>query len=73
MKKRFFALLAVPPLALAFIFSSPATDDAQAYWGIECEIAAGMIAKAEYYGDEESAGQIRDIAERGGCNPWYLI
>ena len=73
MMKRFFALLAVPALALAFTFSAAATDDAQAYWGIECSIAAGMIAKAEYYGDEESAGQIRDIAERGGCNPWYLI
>jgi len=73
MKKPFFALLAVPALALAFAFGSPVTDEAQAYWGIECEIAAGLAARADYYGDEASAAQIRDTAERGGCNPWYLI
>jgi hypothetical protein len=73
MKKRFFALFAVPVLAVAFALSSPATDEAQAYWGIECDIAAGLAARADYYGDEASAAEIRDIAERGGCNPWYLI
>ena len=73
MKKRCFVPLAVPALAVAFAFSSPATDEAQAYWGIECQIAAGLAARADYYGDEASAADIRDIAERGGCNPWYLI
>ncbi len=31
MKRRFFALLAVPALALGFAFASPGTDEAHAY------------------------------------------
>ena len=47
MKRRFFALLAVPALALGFAFTSPGTDEAQAYIQLDpdtvCAIARSQI------------------------------
>ena len=71
MKRRFFALLAVPALALGFAVALPGTDQAQAYpipdFYVACEIANMQIAYAVSQGDEVSARQIYDIAEQVGC------
>jgi hypothetical protein len=59
-KRRFFALLAVPALTLGFAFASPGTDEAQPYMPLShstvCAIAKSQIAIAQAGGDEESAG-----------------
>ena len=73
MKRHFFALLAVPALALGFALALalPGTDEAQAYpipsFYVACEIANMQIAYAVSQGDEVSARQIYDIAEQVGC------
>ena len=77
MKRRLFALLAVPALALGFALASPGADEAHALVdpGMGISIYCGMqkqaIATAEYWGDEVSAGQIYAEAQAAGCNPWY--
>lgn len=67
----FFALLAVPALALGFALALTGTDEAQAYpfpdFYVACEIANMQIGYAVSQGDEVSARQIYDIAEQFGC------
>lgn len=69
MKRRLFALLAVPALALGFAFSSPATDQAQAYVSVHtlCALTASRMAEAEYYGNVQGYIYYADIAEGLGC------
>jgi hypothetical protein len=71
MKRRFFALLAVPALALGFAFASPATDQAQAIPPIPtdwvCSYVGHKMAEAEYYGDVPSYIYWADKAEELHC------
>jgi hypothetical protein len=71
MKRRFFALLAVPALALGFAFASPATDQAQAIPPIPtdwvCGYVAHKMAEAEYYQDVPSYIYWADKAEELHC------
>jgi hypothetical protein len=71
MKRRFFAPLAVPALALGLALALPGTEEAHAYpipsFYVACEIANMQIAYAASQGDEVSARQIYDIAEQVGC------
>jgi hypothetical protein len=71
MKRRFFALLAVPALALGFAFASPATDQAQAMppipTGWECSFVASKMAEAEYYGNVSGYIYWSDMAEKLHC------
>lgn len=73
MKRRFFALLAVPALALGFAFASPATDQAQASPFISihtlCAYVGSKMAEAEHYGDWASYDYWYDQAEGLGCIP----
>jgi hypothetical protein len=77
MKRRFFALLAVPALALGFTFASPGTDDAQAYLPLShdtvCAIAKSQIKIAAAGGDEGSADSFYANAIAYGCDPWSLV
>jgi len=70
MKRRLFALGAVPVLALGFAFASPGTDQAQAYLSIhqQCALIGMKMAEAEYYGDWASYDYYYSLAERG-CIP----
>jgi hypothetical protein len=73
MKRRFFALLAAPALALGFALASPDTDQAQAYpqipTGWECSFIGLKMAEAEHYGDWVSYDYWYDLAERLHCIP----
>ena len=74
MKRRFFALLAVPALALGFAFASPATEQAQAYDPFPsihtlCAFIGSKMAEAEYYGDWASYDYWYNQAEGLGCIP----
>jgi hypothetical protein len=74
MKRRFFALLAIPALALGFALASPGTDQAQAYpqvpYGWVCSYLDMKMGEAEHYGDWASYDYWADLAERGGCTPF---
>jgi hypothetical protein len=55
MKRRLFALLAAPALAVGFAFASLGTDQAQAYDPFPsvhqlCAFIGSKMAEAEYYG-----------------------
>ena len=71
MKRRFFALLAVPALALGFAFASPATEQAQAIPPIPTDWVCGYVgqkmAEAEYYGDVPRYIYWADMAEDLHC------
>jgi hypothetical protein len=71
MKRRFFALLAVPALALGFAFASPATDQAQAIPPIPtdwvCSYVGQKMAEAEYYGNVSGYIYWADMAEELHC------
>ena len=71
MKSRFFALLAVPALALGFAFASPATDQAQAIPPIPtdwmCSYVGMKMAEAEHYQDVPSYIYWADMAEALHC------
>jgi hypothetical protein len=75
MKRRFFALLAVPALAMGFALASPGTDEAHAWLhhSTVCAIAKSQIAIAQAGGDEGSAGAFYANAKDYGCDPWSLI
>ncbi len=77
MTRRFFALLAVPALALGFALASPGTDEAHAYMPLShdtvCAIAKSQIAIANAGGDEGSAGSFYANALAYGCDPWSLV
>ena len=77
MKRRFFALLAVPALALSLVLASLGTDEAQAYPQVDpflvCSIAKWKIDTALHYGDEASAGEYYDMAIAAGCDRWSLV
>ena len=65
MKRRFFALLAVPALALGLALASPGTDEAQAMpipdlSSVGCYFAKQMVADAYSYGDVDTAQYIED-------------
>jgi hypothetical protein len=74
MKRRFFALLAVPALALGFAFASPGTDQAQAYpinpalFDIAaCSIADALYANAYDQGDVTTEEQIYAMTKDWPC------
>jgi hypothetical protein len=75
MKRRLFALLAVPALTLGFAFASPATDRAEAYYGISpgfglsvaCAAADFYYAQAVDAGDETTAEQIYAMTKDWPC------
>jgi hypothetical protein len=74
MKRRCFALLAVPALALGFTFASPGTDEAHAaYWSpwtgywLICTMYDMHYARAVDNGDETTSEQIYAQAEAAGC------
>jgi hypothetical protein len=74
MKRRLFALLAVPALALGFAFASPGTDQAQAYDPFPsihqlCAYVGSKMAEAEQYGDWASYDYWYNLAEGLGCIP----
>jgi hypothetical protein len=71
MKRHFFALLAVPALALGFAFASPATDQAHALplipTGWECGYVGMKMAEAEHYQDVPSYIYWANLAEELHC------
>ena len=71
MKRRSFALLAVPALAMGFAFASPATDQAQAIPPIPtdwvCSYVGQKMAEAEYYGNVSGYIFWSDKAEELHC------
>lgn len=71
MKRRLFALLAVPVLALGFAFASPSTDQAQAdmFPSIYdlCIYTDWKMGDAEYYGDWTSYDYWADQSEALAC------
>lgn len=71
MKRRLFALLAVPAVALGVALLSPATDQVQAYpqipTGWVCVYLDVKMAEAEHYGDWTSYDYWADLAVRSGC------
>ena len=77
MKRRFFALLAVPALALGFALASPGTDDAHAYMPLSpdtvCAIAKSQIKIAAAGGDEGSADSYYANAQAYRCDAWSLV
>ena len=77
MKRRFFALLAVPALALGFALASPGTDEAQAYMPLSpdtvCAIANSQIKIAHAGGDDGSADSFYANALAYGCDEWSLV
>jgi hypothetical protein len=77
MKRRFFALLAVPALALGFALASPGTDEAHAYLPLShdtvCAIARSQIKIAAAGGDEGSADSYYSNAVAYGCDEWSLV
>jgi hypothetical protein len=77
MKRRFFALLAVPALALGFALASPATDEADAYISLSpdtvCAIARSQINIAHDGGDDGAADVFYANAVAYGCNEWDLL
>jgi hypothetical protein len=77
MKRRFFALLAVPALALGFALASPATDQAHAYMPLSpdtvCAIARSQIKIAHDGGNEGAADVYYANALAYGCNEWDLV
>ena len=77
MKRRFFALLAVPALALGFALASPATDQANAYISLSpetvCAIARSQIHIAHDGGDDGAADVFWGNAVAYGCNEWDLV
>jgi hypothetical protein len=66
MKRRFFAALAVPALALGFAFASPGTDEAQAMpplpdlSGYACWQVKQWAADSYSYGDYETAQYLEE-------------
>lgn len=78
MKRRFFALLAGPALALGFGFASPATDQAHASFmplshDTVCAIARSQIRIAHEGGDDGAADVFYGNAVAYGCNEWDLV
>jgi hypothetical protein len=79
MKRRFFALLAVPALALGFALASPGTDQAHAYPSVSlspdtvCAIARSQIHIAHDGGDDGAADVFYGNAVAYGCNEWDLV
>jgi hypothetical protein len=72
MKRRLFALLAIPALAFGFAFASPGADQAQAVeipHGWECNYIGVKMAEAEHYGDWASYDYWYDMAETFNCIP----
>ena len=69
MKRRFFALLAVPALALGFALASPGTDEAQAYMPLSpdtvCAIANSQIKIA-------TLGEMMGAQTRFMPTPWRM-
>jgi hypothetical protein len=79
MKRRFFALLAVPALALGFALATPGTDQAHAYPSITlppdtvCGIARSQIKAAGEGGNEGAADTYYGNALDYGCTEWQLV
>jgi hypothetical protein len=77
MKRRFFALLAVPALALGFAFASLGTDEAHALMPLHpdtvCAIAKSQIKIAADGGNEGAADDYYANAVAYGCNEWQLV
>lgn len=77
MKRRLFALLSVPALALSFTFASPGTDEARAYMPLSpdtvCAIARSQIKIAHEGGNEGAADTYYANALAYGCNEWSLV
>ena len=77
MKRRFFALLPVPALALGFALASPGTEQAQAYMPLSpdtvCAIARSQIKAAHDGGNEGAADLFYANALAYGCTEWSLV
>lgn len=77
MKRRFFALLAVPALALGFALATPGTDEAQAYMPLSpdtvCAIARSQIKIAHDGGNDGAADVFYANALAYGCDEWDLV
>ena len=79
MKRRFFALLAVPALALGLALASPGADEAHAYPSVSlspdtvCAIAASQIKIAHEGGDDGAADTFYGNALEYGCDEWDLV
>ena len=77
MKRRFFALLAVPALALGFTLASPGADEAHAYTPLSpdtvCAIARSQIKIAHDGGNEGAADLYYANALAYGCGEWSLV
>jgi hypothetical protein len=77
MKRRLFALLALPAVALGFAAASPATDQAHAYSWLSpdtvCAIARSQINIAHNGGDDGAADVFDGNAVAYGCNEWDLL
>jgi hypothetical protein len=79
MKRRFFALLTVPALAVSFAFASAGTDEAHAYSdpglgpSLMCSLTKWKMQEAAHYGDHESEGYWYQLGQDAGCDPWFLI
>jgi hypothetical protein len=71
MKRKLFAALAVPALALSLAVASPGTDEAQAIPMIPtdwmCPYVGQKMAEAEYYQDVQSYIYWADMAEQLHC------
>jgi hypothetical protein len=71
MKRRVFAVLAVPALALGFALATPGTEQAQAYPFPSvtdiCAMYDWKIAESVAWGDEVTARAWVDQAEAFGC------
>jgi hypothetical protein len=74
MKRRLFAALAVPALALGFALASPGTDEAQAMPPIPtswvCPYLDMKMGEAEHYGDWASYDHWANLADQAGCGPF---
>ena len=77
MKRRFFALLAVPALALGFALATAGTDQAHAFPPLSpdtvCGIARSQIKAAGEGGNEGAADTYYGNALAYGCNEWSLV
>ena len=66
MKRRLFAMLAVPALALGFGFASPGTDEAQAdsIHDYACWQMKQYVSEAYSYGDVDTAQDLEGWVAR---------
>jgi hypothetical protein len=75
-KRRLFALLAIPALAMGLTFALSGADEADALAAdpyLHCSVARFLIAYHESYGNHVAAGEIYTTAVASGCDPWNLL